>query len=53
MQSEITIYEYPCGNGKTKAIIESFKEDRKYLVILPLISEVDRVVKTTTLVRFS
>ena len=53
MQPEITIHNYPCGSGKTTATIKSFKEDRKYLVILPLLSEVDRVVETTTKVRFS
>ena len=48
MQPEITINDYPCGSGKTTAMIKSFKEDRKYLVILPLLSEVDRVVETAT-----
>ncbi len=46
MQPEITIHDYPCGSGKTTAMIESFKEDRKYLVILPLLSEVDRIFET-------
>ena len=53
MQPEITIHDYPCGSGKTTAMIKSFKEDRKYIVILPLLSEVDRVVETATKVRFS
>ena len=53
MQPEITINDYPCGSGKTTAMIKSFKEDRKYLVILPLLSEVDRVIETATKVRFS
>ena len=53
MQPEITIHDYPCGSGKTTAMIASFQEDRKYLVILPLLSEVDRVVETATKVRFS
>ena len=35
MQPEITINDYP-GGSKTTAMIKSFKEDRKYLVILPL-----------------
>ena len=34
-------------------MIENLQEDRKYLVILPLLSEVDRVVETATKVRFS
>ena len=53
MQPEITIHDYPCGSGETTAMIKSFQEDRKYLVILPLLSEVDRVVETKTKVRFS
>ena len=53
MQPEITIRDYTCGSGKTTAMIKSFKEDRKYLVILPLLSDVDRIVETVTKVRFS
>ena len=53
MQPEITIHDYHCGIGKTKAMIKSFQEDRKYLVILPLLSEVDRVVEAATKVHFS
>ena len=34
-------------------MIENLQEDRKYLVILPLLSEVDRIVKTATKVHFS
>ncbi len=45
MQPEITVHDYPCGSGKTTAMIESFEEDRKNLVILPLLSGTDRVVQ--------
>ena len=45
MQSTVTIRDYPCGSGKTTSMIEGFRSDRKYLVILPLLSEVDRVVE--------
>ena len=44
MNKVIKINDYPCGSGKTTRMIENFKEDRKYLVILPLLSEVDRVI---------
>ena len=40
MNKVIKIEDYPCGSGKTTRMIENFKEDRKYLVILPLLSEV-------------
>ncbi len=53
MQPEITIHGYPCGSSKTTAMIENFPEDRKYLVTLPLLSEVDRVVEAATKVRLS
>ena len=53
MQPEITIRDYPCGSGKNKAMIKSFKEDRKYLVMLPLLNEVDRIVETSTKVHCS
>ena len=53
MQPEITIHGYTCGSGKTTAMIENFREDREYLVILPLLSEVDRVVEAATKVRLS
>ena len=50
---EITIHDHPWGSGKTTAMIENLQEDRKYLVILPLLSEVDRIVETATKVHFS
>jgi hypothetical protein len=45
MQSTVTIRDYPCGSGKTTSMIEGFRGDRKYLVIVPLLTEVDRVVE--------
>ena len=45
MQSTVTIRDYPCGSGKTTSMIEGFHSDRKYLVIVPLLTEVDRVVE--------
>ena len=45
MQSALTIRDYPCGSGKTTSMIEGASSDRKYLVIVPLLTEVDRVVE--------
>ncbi len=45
MQSTVTICDYPCGSGKTTSMIEGFCSDQKYLVIVPLLTEVDRVVE--------
>ena len=52
MNKEIKIIDYPCGSGKTTRMIENFKEDRKYLVILPLLSEVDRVIEGSKDIEF-
>ena len=52
MNKVIKIEDYPCGSGKTTRMIENFKEDRKYLVILPLLSEVDRVIEAAKGIKF-
>ena len=52
MQSTVTIRDYPCGSGKTTSMIEGFRSDRKYLVIVPLLTEVDRVVEWSKSVPF-
>lgn len=52
MTKVININDYPCGSGKTTKMIEGFKEDRKYLVILPLLTEVDRVISQSKEVVF-
>lgn len=53
MQTEITIYDFPCGSGKTTGMIEGFQEHQKYLVILPLLSEVERVINSSKKIYFS
>ena len=52
MQSTVTIRDYPCGSGKTTSMIEGFRSDRKYLVIVPLLAEVDRGVEWSKLTPF-
>ena len=52
MKKAINIHDYPCGSGKTTRMIESFEADRKYLVILPLLTEVDRVISQSKKVVF-
>ena len=52
MNKEIKIEDYPCGSGKTTRMIENFKEDQKYLVILPSLSEVDRVIEGSKDIEF-
>ena len=52
MNKVIKIEDYPCGSGKTTRMIENFKEDQKYLVILPLLSEINRVIEASNDVEF-
>ena len=52
MHEVIKINDYPCGSGKTTKMIENFKEDQKYLVILPLLSEVTRVIEGSKDIEF-
>ncbi|MDB3880498.1 hypothetical protein N9315_05250 [Alphaproteobacteria bacterium] len=52
MNKAIKIIDYPCGSGKTTRMIENFKEDQKYLVILPLLSEIKRVIKSSKDIEF-
>ena len=52
MQSTIKIRDYPCGSGKTTSMIEGFQRDRKYLVIVPLLSEVERVIRCSKSIPF-
>ena len=41
----ITIYDRPCGTGKTSRLLNNFEGDQKYLVVVPYLTEVDRVLK--------
>jgi hypothetical protein len=52
MTATITIKDYPCGSGKTTSMIKSFKQKEKYLVILPYLSEVDRIIEDANHVSF-
>jgi len=48
----IRIIDKPCGSGKTTAMIEGFEPEKKYLVIVPLLTEVDRIIEQSTNVKF-
>ena len=48
----IKIIDKPCGSGKTTAMINNFNNQDKYLVIVPLLSEVDRIVEGSMEVEF-
>ena len=44
---QVTIIDRPCGSGKTTEIISSFKSDQKYLVIVPFLDEIERLIEGT------
>ena len=48
----IKIIDKPCGCGKTTEMINSFNKRDKYLVIVPLLSEVERIVEESKEVGF-
>lgn len=52
MNTPITIKDYPCGSGKTTAMLKSFNKQEKYLVITPYLSEVERVIEQSVGVEF-
>lgn len=41
----VRIIDRPCGTGKTTEILRSFKSDERYLVVVPLLSEIRRVIE--------
>lgn len=41
----VVVIDRPCGSGKTTSILKDLKPDRQYLVIVPLLSEVERFIK--------
>lgn len=52
MNKEIKINDYPCGSGKTTRMIEGFRPENKYLVILPMLTEVTRVIEGSKDIEF-
>lgn len=50
--SKIIIKDYPCGSGKTTSMISSFDPKEKYLVIVPYLSEVERIISESKVVKF-
>ena len=51
-QSTIKIIDKPCGSGKTTTMINGLNTNNKYLVIVPLLSEADRVIEQSGKVPF-
>lgn len=43
--THIQVIDLPCGYGKSSRMLASFKPEKKYIVALPYLSEVDRFVE--------
>jgi hypothetical protein len=43
--AHLRLLDRPCGSGKTTTMIQSFKPDQRYLVVVPLLTEVERVIE--------
>ena len=52
MNKVIKIEDYPCGSGKTTKMIEGFRPENKYLAILPMLTEVTRVIEGSKDIEF-
>ena len=52
MNKIIKIEDYLCGSGKTTRMIEGFRPENKYLVILPMLTEVTRGIEGSMEVNF-
>ena len=50
---KITITDPPCGSGKTSKMIKELQPDRLYLIVVPLLSEVQRVLASTSLLNIA
>lgn len=42
--AHVRIIDRPCGSGKTTKMLNTFVPDRRYLVVVPLLTEVARVI---------
>ncbi|KQN73585.1 hypothetical protein [Devosia sp. Leaf64] len=42
--AHVRIIDRPCGSGKTSKLLKSFAPDHRYIVVVNLLSEVDRVL---------
>ncbi|MEP3805908.1 MAG: hypothetical protein ABJM80_19230 [Sulfitobacter pontiacus] len=43
--AHLRLIDRPCGTGKTSQMLKSFQENKCYIVILPTLDEVERVIR--------
>ncbi len=41
----VVIFDRPCGTGKTTEMIKSFEHHKHYLIIVPLLTECERIIE--------
>ena len=51
--NKIIITDLPCGSGKTSKMIRTLKPDKLYLIVVPLLTEVKRVLEGTSHLDFA
>lgn len=42
--AHVRVVDRPCGHGKTTRLLKSFRPERRYLVVVPTLDEVRRVI---------
>lgn len=47
LHNKITFLDRPCGQGKTTDMLASLRYDRRYLIVVPTLDEVERVIEET------
>lgn len=48
--AHLRLLDRPCGSGKTTEMIKSFKPDQRYLVVVQLRSEIERIIEEAAIV---
>lgn len=43
-RNDVVLFDQPCGSGKTSLLLNCFEPDHKYLIVVPTLDEVDRVI---------
>lgn len=46
-ERKVRVIDYPCGSGKTTALLNSLVREKNYLVVVPYLSECERVISST------
>ena len=52
--TQVNLVDHPCGFGKTSSLIETINQqtDKRFLIVVPTLSEVERILTETECGRF-